>query len=297
MTQQTLQQALTLTPGDDGALIADVTTDFSNAALAMPAARGAPFGGLMAALAAKAARQTLSLAAPLLTLTVQYMAAARFEPVAFQSTLLRGGRNVAFASVLAGQPGRPALSALATFGMVTETQMLKPPTLKPLTPSQTPFEALDDTSVDTRLAPWFTRYIEHRFDGGHRLFGKNDVSDPTLRLWMRTTDHRPLDEIDLCFLLDGIFPAYMTAMPFPPLISASVDLRYDFIEPLTPDVSPQGWAIFEFTVRDLGGGWALDDGVAFAPDGRPLALARQRRKLSLPRGRTDAGTSLETGAA
>jgi hypothetical protein len=33
---------------------------------------------------------------------------------------------------------------------------------------------------------------------------------------------------------------------------------------------------------DLGGGWAVEDGVARAPDGRPLALARQRRKLVAP---------------
>jgi hypothetical protein len=80
--------------------------------------------------------------------------------------------------------------------------------------------------------------------------------------------------------MDGIFPSYMTVMPAPPLISASVDLRYDFIEPLTPQTSPDGWAVFRFTVRDVGGGWALDDGVAFSPSGAPLALARQRRKLA-----------------
>jgi len=61
-------------------------------------------------------------------------------------------------------------------------------------------------------------------------------------------------------------------------IAASVDLRYDFIEPLTPETSPEGWIVCEFTVRDLGGGWALDDGVAFSPSGQPLALVRQRRR-------------------
>ena len=149
----------------------------------------------------------------------------------------------------------------------------------------TPFADLDPEIVDPTLAPWFTRYIEHRFDGGPRLGGGNTVSDPTLRLWMRTTDHKPLDELDLCFLLDGIFPSYMTVLPEPPIVSASVDLRYDFIEPLTPETSPEGWAVFQFTVRDVGGGWALDDGVAFSPSGAPLALARQRRKLAPSRTR------------
>lgn len=275
-----LEQALTLAPlpGRPAALTANVDISFSNAPLVTAPAKGAAFGGLMAALAARAAREGLGISTPLLTLTVQFLAGARFEPVAFDPTLLRGGRSVSYASVIASQPGRPVLSALATFGTLTETA-----TVKPLTPSPRPFEALDPNPVDPRLAPWFTRYIEHRFDGGHGLFGKNPVSNPTLRLWMRTRDGRPLDELRLCFLLDGIFPAYFTVLPYPPLISASADLRYDFIEALTPETSPNGWAIFEFTVRDVGGGWALDDGIAYAPDGRPLALARQRRKFTHPR--------------
>jgi len=275
--QQSLSDALSLTPGPDGALSARLTTDFSNAPLAMDPNRGAPFGGLMAALAARAARQGLDLSVPLQTLTVQYLAAARFEACDFTPTLLRGGRNVAFARVEAGQTDRPALSALATFGTVSPGV-----TIKPLVAPVTPFADLDASPVDPNLAPWFTRYIEHRFDGGPRLH-RNTVADPTLRLWMRTTDHKPLDELDLCFLLDGIFPSYMTVLPAPPIISASVDLRYDFIEPLTPETSPDGWAVFQFTVRDLGGGWALDDGVAFSPTGQPLALARQRRKLAAQR--------------
>jgi len=275
MSQQTLAEALSLTSGTDGSLSARLTSDFSNAPLAMDPTRGAPFGGLMAALAARAAREGLAIAPPLQTLTVQYLAAARFETCAFTPTLLRGGRNVAFARIDAGQPDRPALSALATYGTVSHGE-----TIKPLSAPLTPFDALDATPVDPALAPWFTRYIEHRFDGGPRLYQQNPVTDPTLRLWMRTTDHKPLDELDLCFLLDGIFPSYMTVLPAPPIISASVDLRYDFIEPLTPETSPEGWAVFQFTVRDLGGGWALDDGIAFSPSGQPLALARQRRKLA-----------------
>lgn len=283
MIQQTLSDALTLGPDEEGGLSARLTRDFSNAPLAMDPHLGGPFGGLMAALTARAARQGLGIQPPLQTLTVQYLAAARFEACRFMPTLLRGGRSVAFARVDAGQPDRPALSALATFGRASAG-----PDVKPLTASATPFEDLDETPVDPTLAPWFTRYIEHRFDGGPKLCGGNPASDPTLRLWMRTTDRKPLDELDLCFLLDGIFPSYMTVLPAPPIVSASVDLRYDFIEPLTPETSPEGWAVFEFTVRDVGGGWALDDGVAFAPSGRPLALARQRRKLAPTRPSRDA---------
>jgi hypothetical protein len=68
------------------------------------------------------------------------------------------------------------------------------------------------------------------------------------------------------------------------VISASIDLRADLLAPITPETSPDGWAYFHFTSRDVGGGWAVEDGVAHAPDGRPIALVRQRRKLMPSRG-------------
>jgi acyl-CoA thioesterase len=274
MTDQTLTQALTLTPDDDKGLIAQLSGAFSNAPQAMPPEKGAPFGGLMAALAGTAARQGLHIETPLRSLTVQYLAAARFAPVTFVPTLLRGGRNIAYAMVAAGQPDRPALQALATFG-----RDVPGPVLTPLVAAAVPLDQIDTTPLDARFGPWFSRHVEHRFESGPRLFGQNPPEDPVLRLWMRTRDGRPLDEARLLFLLDGIYPTYWTALPAPPVISASVDLRADLFGDLTPETSPDGWAFFAFRTMDLGGGWAVEDGVAYAPDGRPLALVRQRRKL------------------
>src|SRR5690606_39894281 len=66
---------------------------------------------------------------------------------------------------------------------------------------------------DPGFAPRFTRYVEHRFDGGPRLFGQNAGGEPVVRCWMRTADRAPLDEDRLCFLLDAVFPVYFTALP------------------------------------------------------------------------------------
>lgn len=274
MTDQTLSQALALTPDGAAGLNASLTGAFSNAPQAMPPEKGAPFGGLMAALAGNAARQGLDIKTPLRSLTVQYLAAARFEAATFTPTLLRGGRNIAYAMVAAGQPDRPALQALATFGRDGPG-----PELTPLVAAAVAVDQLESTPLDTMFGPWFTRHIEHRFEGGPRLFGMNPPEDPVLRVWMRTADAAPLDEARLLFLLDGVYPTYWTALPGPPVISASVDLRADLFGDLSPETSPDGWAFFEFRTRDLGGGWAVEDGTAFAPDGRPLALVRQRRKL------------------
>jgi len=274
MIQQTLTEALTLTEDGAGGLTARLDGGFSNAPLAMPAEKGAPFGGLMAALAALAARQGLGIGTPLQTLTIQYLAAARFEAATFVPTMTRGGRNVSYASVVGGQPDRPAIQALATFG-----RDVNGPVLTPLAARPTPVDQLEMTAMDPRLGPWFTRHIEHRFVDGPKLSGENVGRTPELGCWMRTADNAPLDEARLLFLLDGLYPTYFTALPPPPAISASVDLRADLLTAITPETSPEGWAYFHFTSRDVGAGWAVEDGVAWAPDGRPLALVRQRRKL------------------
>jgi len=280
MTQQTLAEALTLTDEGDGGLVARLDAGFSNAPQAMDPAKGAPFGGLMAALAAGAARQGLALAAPLQTLSIQYLAAARFdEPVRFAPTLTRGGRNVAYAHVLGGQADRPAVQALATFGREADG-----PVLTPLVADPPPLESLPATPMEPGFGPWFTRHIEHRFADGPRLFGGNAGRRSELGCWMRCVDHAPLDELRLLFLLDGLYPTYFTAFPAPPAISTSVELRADLLAKLTPETSPEGWAWFHFESRDVGGGWAVEDGAAWAPDGRPLALVRQRRKILPTRG-------------
>jgi len=279
MTQQTLADALTLTPDGAGGLIARLSGDFSNAPLSMDPGKGAPFGGLMAALAGLAARQGLGVETPIRTLTIQYLAGARFEDVTFVPTLTRGGRNVAYASVAGGQPDRPAIQALVTFGRDVDG-----PSLAPLKPAPVSYEALEALPLDPRFGPWFTRYIEHRFVAGPRLFGQNAGGVSELGCWMRCVDGAPLDEARLLFLLDGLYPTYWTALPAPPAISSSVDLRADLLGELTPETSPDGWAYFHFTSQDVGGGWAVEDGYALAPDGRPLALVRQRRRMMPTRG-------------
>lgn len=270
-----LAEALTLTEDGSGGLLARLDPGFSNAPQATDPARGAPFGGLMAALAAGAARQGLAPGTPLQTLSIQYLAAARFdEAVRFVPTLTRGGRNVAYAHVTGAQGERTAVQALATFGRDVDG-----PTLTPLVAQAPAVETLPATPMDPAFGPWFTRHIEHRFADGPKLFGQNAGRPPVLGCWMRCVDGAPLDELRLLFLLDGLYPTYFTAFPAPPAISTSVDLRADLLAETTPETSPEGWAWFVFESRDVGGGWAVEDGAAWAPDGRPLAVVRQRRKI------------------
>lgn len=272
MTQQTLAEALTLTDDGEGGLIAPLTDAFSNAPQAWPASRGAPFGGLMAALAAKAPRQSLGIAAPLRTVAVQFLVGARFEPLTITSELLRGGRSAAYASVRAGQGDRLAMSGLVTYGEPGAGPELRAASIVPPPLHEQPL-----TPMDPQFGPHFIRYVEHRFVGGIKLFGRNETD--RMGVWMRTVDGQPLDEARLAFLLDATFPVYWTMLPPPPAVSATADLRYDFFGPIPEDAAPDGWAYFEFVSRDSHGGWTVEDATAWAQDGRPLAVGRQLRKV------------------
>ncbi len=279
MPHPTLTEALTLTPDGAGSLSARLDPFLSNAPMGIAAEKGAPFGGLMAALVGKAAREGLGIDAPIRTLTVQYLAAARFDDCVFTPTLNRGGRNVTYVEVSGGQPDRPAIEALITFG-----RDIDGPSIKPLPLPPRPVEDIETTELTPPFAPWFTRQVEYRFLDGPRLFGLNQGGVSELGCWMRTIDRAPLDEDRLIFLLDALYPTYFTAVAPPPPMATSVDLRADLLAPVTPETSPEGWAYFHFITRDLGHGWAVEDGTAHAPDGTPLALVRQRRRLLPSRG-------------
>lgn len=275
-----LHQALDLHHFAPGALRTRLDPGFSNAPQAMDPEKGAPFGGLMAALAGLAARRLLDVAAPIRSLTIQYLAAARFEPIDFTAGLLRGGRNLSYASVAAGQGDRQAIQALITFG-----RDVTGPELRPMPPVPGGPDDFERRAMEPQFGPWFTQHIDHRFPNGPRIFGENAGGGAVeLGCWMRCIDGRPLDEARLLFLLDGLYPTYFTAFPAPPAISASVDLRADLLAELTPETSPDGWAYFHFVSRDVGGGWAVEDGTAQAPDGTALALVRQRRRIMPTRG-------------
>lgn len=273
-----LDRALTLTR-DGESLSAPLSGDYSNGPIGAPPEAGFPFGGLLAALCAQAMRQGLDIGAPLRTLSVQYLAAARFgQDLGFAPRLLRGGRSTAFAAVDAGQDGRATHHATALFGpddadAPVITSSAPPPPLDSLDP---------EPQLAGPMAPRFSQHVDYVFDDGPRIM-RGRPGDPAVeRMWMRLKDGRPLDEAGLCYLLDAIYPPAWTIGPRPAPMT-TVDLRYDVLAEPTPASAPGGWAFFEFRMLDLGLGWTVDEAVAWGADGAPLALSRQRRKLLPPR--------------
>lgn len=272
-----LGEVLNLT-ADGQTLNAVVGPEYSNAPSMLPPEKGFPFGGLLAALCAKAMRHGLDVNVPMRTLSVQYLAAAKYgQPIGFNTRLLRGGRRITYAAVEAFQGDVMTHHATATFGADSDGKSLKdafqvPPALDTMP---------DGPGMNTPFAPRFAAPVEFRFETGPNIFGGNKDRARIERVWMRMRDASPLDELRLCYLLDAVYPPSWTGFEAPPIMT-SVDLRYDFIAPTTPENTPDGWAFFEFALQDHGLGWAVDDVKAWAADGTLLATSRQRRKVLSP---------------
>lgn len=274
-----LNDVLTLTPGPDGTLQSVLHEDFSNAMISRPPTDGFPFGGLLAALAARAMRQGLGLSVPLRTLSVQYLAAATYgEPLTYRPRLLRGGRTVTYTGLDILQGERMTHHASATWGadqpgLILQDANVVPPPLDSLDPART---------LGGPMAPRFSRYVEYRFETGPNILGGNEGKPAVERVWMRVRDAGPLTEETLCYLLDTLYPPSWTAFRKPPPMT-TIDLRYDLLETLTPETAPDGWLFFEFRTLTLENGWTVDDAIAWTADGRAIATSRQRRKLLFSR--------------
>ena len=281
MPEQTIAEALTLTPTEDGVLTADLHGDFSNGPLSAPPERGFPFGGLIAALCASAMQQGLGITAPLRSLSVQYMAPARFgQTLDFRPRLLRGGRSASFAQVDVTQPDTDGGQRLTNHATATFGDDVPGPAMPPLT-RLPPHDALKTgRNMEGPLGPRFSQHVDYRFDDDGPYILRPVEGRPAMeRSWMKIRDGGPLDAIGLCYLLDAIYPPVWTALERATGM-ATVDLRYDILTDPTPDLCPEGWAFFEFRMLDFGSGWTVDEATVWAVDGTPLAIARQRRKLA-----------------
>lgn len=262
---------LAFLPSDSG-LEARTPLWLSNALQAVAPERGGPQGGYLAALAVRAAREALGAQAPLRTIAVQFLARPEFGPIRLDAARLRGGRSTLFAQVTASQEGDTRLTSLLTFGAEGRGPVWRSGAPEAVAPP----EALERLELPQASLPHFTRLVDYRPAGAGRPFASGE--EARIRLWMRLKDARALDEARLAFLFDGVFPAFF-AVVAEAAPTATVDLRYDFAGEDLAAAAPDGWALFEFATRDLGQGWAVEDGTAWSREGRWLGTARQLRKV------------------
>jgi len=266
--------ALRLSPDHTGqAMFASPPRSMSNALSAYDPLKGGPNGGYLAALAVRAAERELSPGAPLRTVSVQYMAKPEFQPLRLEAERLRGARTTTFAQVRALQGDGTPFVAGVTFGLDGPGPEHRPAS-RPHGVAQP--EGLAPLDLPPEIVPHFTGHVDYRPAGGGFPFAKGE--EARILIWMRVNDREPLDGARLAFLFDAVFPAFFTVIDRP-CPAATADLRYDYARAITPDLAPDGWALFEFSTRDWAGGWAIEDGTAWSRSGELLGVARQLRKI------------------
>lgn len=244
----------------------------ANAPLGASIENASPHGGLLAAACLKAARAHLgSSAPPLRSLTIQYLSAPKFSEVVVRPRTLRAGRSITFLTVEATQDDKRVINVVASFGDSDNTVGHRPQDF----PRVAQPEALEISPANPMI-PRHAALIEQAYAGGGKFFSSG--KDAMYQFWRRIIDGGPLNEDRALFMIDAMLPP-LHATTDRMHRCASADLRYDFISPLTPELTPDGWALFEFRARDWSGGWTIDEVTVWSRTGRVLALGRQQRKM------------------
>lgn len=222
-----------------------------------------PNGGFIAALAARALETTI--AAPLRSLTLHYLAAPALGPIDVTVTILREGRTTAFARVELSQGGTPKVAGLAA-----------------LAPWREDAPAYADTPAPPRPGPDECIRIEPGRPGQPLFLGNYDmrVHRPdaerrpmVLGGWIRSAEPRPLDAPLLAAMADAWIPPAVVRLP-EPVFCPTIDLTVHFRAPL-PEGDEHPWVQAEFRSGTAGGGTTDEDAWLWGADGTLLAQARQ----------------------
>lgn len=232
------------------------------------------FGGIQAAFLVRALEA--SVGDPerrLRTLSVAFCRATEAGEIEAEARVEREGRYVSHLSARLLQGGEVAATALAVFARDRDDALeLNEPT-PPILP---PPEELDRAPVSSFI-PAFVRHFDLRFVPGTAPYSQS--AEAEARGWLRFAEPAPLDAAAFAALLDVWPPAVLTLLA-PPRSSASVDLRYDLLQPL-PLAGAKDDDFYAFRCRILHwrAGHGIDEGELWTRDGRPIARIRQLRAI------------------
>ncbi len=207
------------------------------------------------------------------TLSVGFCRATEAGELEAEARLEREGRYVSHLTARLLQGGEVAASALAVYARDRDDAL----TLDEATPPELPPPEELQRAPEHPFIPAFVRHFDLRFVPGTAPYSGS--SEAEARGWLRFAEPAPLDAAALAALLDVWPPAVLTMLA-PPRSSASVDLRYDILQPL-PLAGARDDDFYAFRCRILHwrDGHGIDEGELWTQDGRPVARIRQLRAL------------------
>ncbi len=230
------------------------------------------FGGIQAALLVWACEACVEdPERRLRTLALSFCRACQPGDIEVSAWLDRGGRYVSHLGARLVQDGETVATALALYARDRDDPLTlagaEPPSLPPP-------ESLERLPPHPFI-PAFTHHFDMRFVPGTGPYVGGERAE--VAGWVRFAEPTPLDSAALAALLDVWPPSVLTILE-PPRASASVDLRYDILQPL-PIAGAEVDDFYAFRCRILhwSAGHGVDEGELWTRDGRQVARIRQLR--------------------
>jgi acyl-CoA thioesterase len=223
------------------------------------------YGGLNAALAARAARLADADLGPLRELQIAFIApplgALRYEP-----TLLRRGRSVAFIGVDGFAGDDLSSRATLTYGHPRESDVVHSRLAAPVleAPEDCPLLALEFEG-----APAFLQHFELRFAAGSTPMSGGE---PAFAVWVRHREAAGVDPESAALAVGDVLPpaVFASRSSFRP--GSSVTWTINLTQPL-PD--PGGWYLLGTASDSAADGYSLQAMSCHDRDGRLVAAGRQ----------------------
>jgi acyl-CoA thioesterase len=231
--------------------------------------RGA-YGGLVAAILARALEADAPDGHAIVTLTAHFCEPALAGPATVRTEVVRAGRNVSTMRASLERGGSVLATALATLGRPREGGLAHRAMEAP--PAPPPDDVPDGPGA--MYIPTFARYFAFRQCFGPPPFERG--SEARVGGWCRIEeDGVRVDAALVCALLDAWPPAAVALSPsWCPV--ASIDLTVHVLARLPlASASARPWLLYDARARHVGGGLADEVATLFAEDGTPIATARQ----------------------
>lgn len=240
--------------------------------------RGA-YGGLVAAILARAIEADAPSGQALVTITAVFCAPATEGPARVRVEAVRSGRNVSTlrASLVRDEAGSEIVlaTALATTARPREAALAHRGLVMPEVP---PADGLAD-GPDEHYIPPFARRFSFRQCVGPRPFSGG--SEARVGGWCRLEEESvTLDAALACAILDAWPPAAVGLSPaWCPV--ASIELTYHFLAPL-PRALGKAWVFYDARSTHVAGGMADEQATLYLASGEPIATSRQLIALFPP---------------
>jgi len=229
----------------------------------------ATFGGLIAALALRAARRRLGEPRPARGLLAVFPAPLGPGEVELHVRELRHGKAVSHLQAEVRRGDDIGCVLMASFGGARASALVVPGDAPPGAPPPEGRPVLRPAQVP---APEFTQHVDYRSTFGGMPYAGLDTRE--IGGWCRLRDEPgPIAEEHLVALVDVWPSPAVTRMPAP-APAASITWAMELLE-VEPDVPGAAWWLYRAELEASAGGYAHSAARLWSPAGRLAALSRQ----------------------